>query len=139
MEENLWRCGIQSRRFFCIASYNSSGLYLLRKKGILRCGIQCRKSFYEVVTVHCIRFSCGVGYNRRKIPALCDTMEKNLLAIQRLFSIVSHNGKNLFLCVPQRRKTFSVVSHNGKKLFLCIPQRKKPLPLYPKMEKKLKT
>jgi hypothetical protein len=80
-------------------------------------------------TVHRISFCCGVGYNGRKIPALWDTTEKNLLAIQRLFSVVSHNGKNLFLCVPQRRKTFPVVSHKGKK----------HLPLYPTTAKKLKT
>jgi hypothetical protein len=117
-------------KFFCV-------VFFTKKKLFSVVGYSAEKASVKWDTVHCIRFCCGVGYNGRKILALWDTTEKNLLAIQRLFSVVSHNRKNLFLCVPQRRKTFSVVSLNGKKHFLCIPQRKKPLPLYPKTAKKL--
>jgi hypothetical protein len=115
-------------QLFCV-------VFITKKKLFSGVGYSPGKASVKLDTVHCIRFCCGVGYNGRKIPALWDTTEKNLLAIQRLFSVVSHNGKNLSLCVPQWRKTFSVVSLNGKKLFLCNPQRKKPLPLYPKTAK----
>jgi hypothetical protein len=64
-----------------------------------------------------------------KFPALWDTIEKNLFAILRLFSIVSHSGKNppllyptmeenLLCCIPQQKKNSSVVSYNGKKPLL---------------------
>jgi hypothetical protein len=149
-EENLFHCGIQWKKTCGIVGFNAEDFSALHptillcciyyeENVILRCGIQCRKPSVKWDTVHCMRFCCGVGYNRRKISALWDTTEKNLLAIQRLFSVVSHNGKNLCLCVPQRRKTFSVVSLNGKthplypttekNLFLCIPKQQKNLKL----------
>jgi hypothetical protein len=104
------------------------------EENLRRFGIQCRRFFWD--TAHRIRSCCGVGYNGRKTSALWDTTEKNLLAILRLFSVISHNGKNLFRCIPQMdenllhliptmEKNSSVVSHNRKNRFRCIPQRQK--------------
>ncbi len=170
MEENFFQCEIQRKKTCGVVGYNVedySALHptsLLRcinheEKAILRCGIQCRKSFCEVgySTPHKLLLWCGI--QRKKKSCVVGYNGKNLLAIQILFSIVSHDRKNLFLCVhnggkpsplyPTTEKNSSFVSHNGKnrfrcipqrkKLFLCIPQRKKPLCLYPTTAKKLKT
>jgi hypothetical protein len=81
-------------------------------------------------------FSFGVGYNVRKILPAWDTTEENLCFIgynrkkssnfMTLFCGVSHTGrkpltlsptpeKNLFRCIPQRRKPLAIVSHTGIK------------------------
>jgi hypothetical protein len=146
-EENLFHCGIQWKKTCGVVGYNAEdysvlhptillGCIYYEEKVIFRCGIQSKKASVKWDTVHCISFCCGIGYNVRKIPALWDTMEKKLLAIKRLFSVVSHNGKKPlplcptmegnssllyptmeknFLCIPQQKKTSSVVSYNGKK------------------------
>jgi hypothetical protein len=99
-------------------------------------GYSAEKVSVKWDTVHSISFCCGVGNNGRKIPALWDTPEKNLLAIQRLFSVVSHNGKkplplcptteeNLLRCIPQLKKTLSLYPTTEKNLFRCIPQQQK--------------
>ncbi len=143
MEESFFRCIPQRKK----TSFNESpngGKYLplwdTTEENLRRCGIQCWRFFWD--TVHCTRFCWGVGYNGMKnFLRLWDTIEKNLFAILRLFSVVSHNGeKILFCCIPQRRKTFSVVSHSrkktlplypttGKNLFHCIPRREKNVKL----------
>ncbi len=138
MEENQWRCGIQCGRLFCIASHNSSVLHLLQRKSYspLWDTVQKKLLWVGYSTPHKLLLWCRI--QREKNSCVVGTMEKNLLAIQRLFFIVSRNGKkplplcptmeeNLLRCIPKR-----------KKLFLCIPQRKKPLPLYPTMAKNLK-
>jgi hypothetical protein len=81
-----------------------------KEKVILQCGIlhSAEKASVKWDTVHRISFCCGVGYNGRKIPALWDTTEKKLLASRDCSPLYPTTGKNLFLCVPQRRKTFSV-------------------------------
>ncbi len=118
-------------QFFCVVFITKNTLF----SGV---GYRAEKASVKWDTVHCIRFCCGVGYNGRKIPALWDTMEKNLLAIQRLFSIVSHNGKkplplcptteeNLLRYIPQRKKTLPLYPTTEKNLFLCIPNRQKNL------------
>jgi hypothetical protein len=139
-EKNLFRCIPQRKK--------TSPLYPTLEGNIFHCGIQQKKTCV-VVGYNAEDFSvldptcCIVGYSTpheillwcrilwKKTPALWDTIETKLLAILRFFSVVSQNGKNLFRCIPQWRKTFSVVSHNGKKLFCSIPQRKKTLPLNP--------
>ncbi len=145
-EENLLHCGIQLKKTCGIVGYNVKDYSALHptillcciyynEKVILRRGILCRKSFCEVGyrTPHKLllwcriqwkKNSCIVGYNR-----------KNLLAIQRLFFIVSHNGKKTLLCVPEWRKPSplypttekdsSFVFHNRKILFHGIPQWQK--------------
>ncbi len=108
------------------------------EENLRRCAIQCWRFFWD--TVHCTRFCWGVGYNRRKISCIVDTIEQNLFAILRLFSVYPTREKILFCCIPQRRKTFSVVSHSRKKLFRlyptteknlfrCIPQQQKDVKL----------
>ncbi len=147
MEENLFHCGIQLKKTCGVVGYNVEDYSALhptillcciyyKEKVILRSGIQCRKSFYEVGyrTPHKLllwcriqrkKNSCVVGYNR-----------KNLLAIQRLFSIVSHYGKKTTSFVSQNRgkpsplyptteKDSSFVSHNRKILFHGVLQRQK--------------
>jgi hypothetical protein len=42
--------------------------------------------------------------------------KKNLIAILRYFSVVSHNGKKPHPLYPTTEKNSSVVSHNDKKL-----------------------
>jgi hypothetical protein len=75
-----------------------------------------------------------------KFPALWDTTEQNLFAILRLFSAVSHNGKNplllypttqenLLRCIPQQKKTLPLYPTTEKNLFRCIPQRQKNVEL----------
>jgi hypothetical protein len=145
MEKNLFCCIPQQKKTCSVVSHEGKKplpLYSTTEENIFHLGYNGRKpaamwatmrkiflcwipQLYCVVLwdrAHRIRFCCDVGYNGRKTPALWDTMEKNLLAILRFFSVVSHNGKNLFRCIPQRRKTFSVVSHNRKKFLCCIPQ-----------------
>jgi hypothetical protein len=97
-------------------------VFIMKKKLSSGVGYSVEKASVKWHTVHSIRFCCGVGYNERKIPALWDTTKKNLLAIHRLFCVVSHNGKNLFLCVPQRKP--SPLYPKTEKLFLCISQQK---------------
>ncbi len=115
MEEDLFHCIPQRRKTSSIVSHNG-GKYLLlwdtTEENLRRCGIQGERFFWD--TVHRIRFCRCVGYNIRKTPALWDTMEKNLLAILRLFSVVSYNRKKPFLLYPTTKKTFSVVSYNRK-------------------------
>jgi hypothetical protein len=60
-----------------------------------------------------------------KFPASWDTKEKNLFAILKLFSVVSHKRKNPLLLYPTTEEN----------LLHCIPQRKKTLPSYPTTEK----
>jgi hypothetical protein len=71
-----------------------------------------------------------------------------LFAILKLFSVVSHNGKNPLLLYPTyggkpsplyptAEKNSSVVSHNRKNLFQCIPQQQKNIKLKWLHEKKI--
>jgi hypothetical protein len=107
-------------QFFCV-------VFITKKKLFFGVGYSAEKASVKWDTVHCISFCCGVGYNGRKIPELWDPMEKNLSAIQRLFSVVSHN----------RKKPLPLCSTTKENLLRCIPQWKKTLPLYFAMEKYL--
>jgi hypothetical protein len=101
-------------------------------------------------TVICIRFCCGVAYNRRKTPGLWDinrtkplplypAAEEKLLhcVIQRKKFVshpeivvrLSHNGKKFFHCIPQHRKTFFIVSHNARNVSVLYPTTAKNLKL----------
>jgi hypothetical protein len=84
-------------QLFCV-------VFITKKKLFSGVGYSAEKASVKWDTVYRVSFCCGVGYNVRKIPALWDTMEKKLLAIQRLFSVVSLNGKKPPLLYPTMTK-----------------------------------
>ncbi len=127
-EKNLFRCIPKWKKISSVVSHNG-GKYLplwdTMEENLRRCGIQCGRFFWD--TVHCIRFCCGEGYSGRMISCVVGYNRKKLFAMLRLFSVVSHNGKNPLLLYPTTEEN----------LLRCIPQRKKTLLLYPTTEKNL--
>ncbi len=149
MVESFFRCIPQPKKTFSVVSHNR-GKYLplwdTTEENLRRCGIQCGKFFLD--TVHCIRFCCGEGYNGRKISCVVGYNRKKFVSILRLFSVVSHNGKNPLLLyptteenllhfIPQRKKTLLLYPTTEKNLFRCIPQRQKNVKLEWPHEKKM--
>jgi hypothetical protein len=124
-EKNLFRYIPQRRKISSIVGYNGrkpAALWDTMQK-IFLCWIPqffCVVHIVGYSTLHQILLYCRI--QRKKNSCIVGYKGKNLLPVLRFFSVVFHNGKNLFRCIPQRRKTFSIVSHNGKKIFCCIPQ-----------------
>jgi hypothetical protein len=116
-EGNIFHCGIQRKKTCGVVGYNAEDFSVLDPTILLCCIV-------GYSTSRKILLWCRIQW--KKTPALWDTTEKNLLAIVRFFSVVSHNGKNHFCCILKRRKT-------------SVPQRKETLPLYPTTAKKRKT
>jgi hypothetical protein len=80
MEENIFHCGIQLKKTCGVVGYNAEDVS----------GIQ-----------YTAQDSVEVCFTtEEKFPALGDTIEQNLFAVLRLFSVVSHNGKNPLLLYP---------------------------------------
>jgi hypothetical protein len=111
MEQNLLRCGIQRRRFFCGVGYNGKGPALLDKteEKLLHYRYNGRKF------VKHLRYS----YSEGKPLLLYPTTEENLLHCipqwKKTSSVVSHNRGNLFRRIPRCKKCCCVVSHSGQK------------------------
>ncbi len=146
MEESFFRC-IPQRKIPLL-------LYPTTEENIFHCGIQRKKpaalwdtmlkNFLGYSTLHKILLWCRI--HRRKISCVMGYKRKNLFAILKLFSVVSHNGKNPLLLYPTMEENLLRCIPQLKKLFRCIPQRKessfvvshnggKPSPLYPTAKK----
>jgi hypothetical protein len=109
-----------------VVSHNGGKLLPLwdtTKENLRRCWIQCGRFFWD--TVHCIRFCCGVGYNGKKISCVVGYNRNIFFAILRLFSVVSHNGKNPLLLYPTTEENPSPLYPTAEKLYGYNPQRKK--------------
>jgi hypothetical protein len=129
MEENILHCGMQRKKTCSVMGYNAEDFSVLDPSFLLCCIV-------GYSTPHKILLWCRI--QRKKISFVVGYNGKKLLPILRFFSVVSHNGKNLFCGIPQQRKTFSIVSHNGKNSSVVSHNGKKPLLLYPTTPQNLK-